>query len=220
MTRSATWLALSICLLAAGCTSLPCPPEEEGPPPFDFRLGPGDRLQVSVWGEQQLTQEIQVAADGSISYPLIGDVQLGGMSLAEARVEMAKRLRDTYVDPVVSLTLIEMRSHVLHVAGEVARPGTIPYVTGATVLGAIQAAGGFIPATAELGEVRVIRRRMTTPQAFVVDVESVLEGSCRDMWLAPGDAVYVPPRLLTRWSRWWHQALGGEEPAEERRRWR
>ena len=77
---------------------------------------------------------------------------------------------------------------------------------GATALGAIQAAGGFLAGTADLADVRVIRDRMNARQAYGMDVEEVLAGERTDMFLMPGDVVYVPPRLLTRWDRWWRQA--------------
>ena len=198
--------ALLLALLGSGCTALAEPPLlEAGPPAFEFRLGPGDRVQVDVWGETKLRQELVLGPDGVVSFPLIGDLNLSGKTLDEARVELAQRLRAGYVDPVVSVALLEMRSHVLHVLGEVARPGTIPYVRGATVLAAILAAGGHLDATAELSEVRVIRARTGTPIAYGLDLEAVLRGERSDMWLVPGDSVYVPPRALARWDRFWDQ---------------
>lgn len=207
--------ALLLCVLSAcGCSSLTPPPDASTPPPFEFRLGPGDKLQISVWGEKQLHKELEIGPDGQIAFPLIGDVRLSGLTPDEARVELAKRLKASYVDPVVSISLKEMRSHVIHVSGEVARPGSVPYVRGATVLGAIQAAGGFLPATAELEEVHVVRSRLSEPMAYGVDLQSVLDGRRFDMWLLPGDVVYVPPRTLTRWNRWWRQAFFWGDPVD------
>jgi polysaccharide export outer membrane protein len=201
-------------LLLAGCGSLPAPPIDPEPPPFEFRLGPGDRISVTVWGEKELQQELELGPDGAVAFPLIGDVDLAGLTPDEARIELAKRLRASYVDPVVSVALKEMRSHVIHVAGEVERPGSVPYVRGATVLGALQAAGGFKPATADLEGVRLLRTRLSEPSAFEVDVDAVLSGAASDAWLLPGDVVYVPPRTLTRWNRWWRQAFPWSDPVD------
>lgn len=208
-------LPLLALLCATGCTSLLPPPEESEPPPFEFRLGPGDKLRISVWGEKELHQELVLTPDGSVAFPLIGDVTLAGLTLDETRVELAKRLRAGYVDPVVSVALVEMHSHVIHVSGEVARPGSVPYVRGATALGAILAAGGFRSATADTEQVHVIRSRLSEPSTYGLDVQAVLEGQHFDMWLLPGDVIYVPPRLLTRWDRWWRQAMPWGEPVDK-----
>ena len=62
--------------------------------------------------------------------------------------------------------------------------------------------------------VRVIRDRMGQRVAYEVDLEDVLSGDAGDLWLVPGDVVYVPPRLLTRWDRWWRQASPFAEPVD------
>jgi polysaccharide biosynthesis/export protein len=207
-------LALALLASAGGCASYQEPPSEPDPPPFELRLGPGDRIRVSVWGEDRLAHDVEVGPDGSISFPLIGDVQVVGLTLDELRVEVAQRIKALVVDPVVSVSLLEIRSALVHVLGEVVRPGPVSYVRGATSLGAVQAAGGYLAPTADLAGVRVIRDRMGARVAFEVDLEDVLAGEANDMWLMPGDVVYVPPRLLTRWDRWWRQASPFAEPVD------
>ncbi|MCW8141460.1 MAG: polysaccharide export protein [Planctomycetota bacterium] len=198
-------LLLAALALLAGCAGLPAPPAAAEPPPVELRLGPGDRVRVSVWGEEKLQHDLEVAPDGAIAFPLIGDVAVVGLTLDELRIELAQRIKALVVDPVVSVGLLETRSAVVHVAGEVVRPGVVSFVRGASVLGAVQAAGGFLPATADLQAVRVVRDRMGERQAYEVDLEAVLAGEAPDAWLVPGDVVYVPPRLVTRWDRWWRQ---------------
>lgn len=207
-------LALLPGLALAGCGGLPTPPAADAPPEFEFRLGPGDRVRASLWGEQQLDREVEVGPDGVVSLPLIGDVRIQGLTLDEARVEIAQRYRAVLTDPVVSIEMLEMRSHVVHVMGEVARPGSVPYVRGATALGAIMAAGGALPATADLGDVRIVRDRMGATAAFALDADAVLAGEASDAWLLPGDLVYVPARLLSRWDRWWRQAVPWADPVD------
>jgi polysaccharide export outer membrane protein len=206
--------ALVLALALAGCGGLQAPPATAEPPPFELRLGPGDRLHVSVWGEDKLTRDLDVGPDGSIAFPLIGDVQVAGLTLDELRIELAQRIKALVVDPVVSVTLLESHSSMVHVLGEVARPGAVSYVRGATALGAIQAAGGYHAATADLEDVRVIRDRMGQRTAYALDLEEVLSGDAPDAWLIPGDVVYVPPRLLTRWNRWWRQAFPWSDPVD------
>lgn len=211
MTRLVTLALLP--LLLCGCGGLPAPPEEEGPPQFEVRLGAGDRLDISVWGEDKLHQEVTVGPDGVVAFPLIGSVSLRGLTLDEARVELAQRLRSSVLqDPVVSIRLVEVQSSVVHVLGEVARPGSVPYVQGASALGALLAAGGPLPASAELSRGRLVRDRLGRPEAYRLDFEAILAGEEKDAWLRPGDVVYVPPRTVSRWERWWRQALPWADP--------
>jgi len=206
------------CLAVAlgGCVALPEAPEAvDAAPLFEFRLGAGDRIHVGVWGEKNLQTDLTLGPDGHVSLPLVGDVELAGMTLDEARVGLAQRYRATYVDPVVSVSLREVRSHAIHVIGEVVRPGTVTFVQGATAMGAILASGGPRPATADLAAVRVVRQRLGgAPEAYVLDVEALLAGERADMWLEPGDLVYVPPRAVTRWDRFWRQAGPSGSPVD------
>jgi polysaccharide export outer membrane protein len=205
------WLVAALAL--QGCVAYSPRPHDAQPGPFEFRLGPGDRVEISVWSEQRLTLDTEIGPDGAISFPLIGHVELYGLTLDEARVALAKRLRAHLKDPVVSVALKDMRSHVVHVLGEVARPGSTPFVRGATVLAALQAAGSILPATADRSEVRVIRDRMTNPRVFRIDLEKVLAAEETDLYLEAGDVIYVPPRGLTAWDRGLRQ-LFGFDPSE------
>ncbi|MCA8922995.1 MAG: polysaccharide biosynthesis/export family protein [Planctomycetes bacterium] len=206
----AVFLALVI-VGCAGCRSLEEPPGGD-PPPFEFRLGPGDRIRVSVWGEDKLEHETVLGPDGVVALPLIGDVRLEGSTLDEARVEVAQRLRQSVlVDPVVSLALLDMRSHVVHLQGEVVTQGPIPFTHGLDVVSALSGAGGATR-DADLGDVRVIRGVRGKPTAYGVDLEAVLLGEQRAMWLLPGDVVYVPAALTPRWERWWRGALPWADP--------
>ncbi len=202
-------LALS---LVTGCVQFSDKPREANPAPFEFRLGPGDRIGVSVWKED-LALETEIGPDGAISFPLIGRVELSGLTLDEARVQLASRLTTHLKSPAVTVTLKEMRSKVIHVMGEVARPGSVPFVRGANVVSALQAAGSYIPATADISGVRVVRDRVTTPVVFRVDLEKIAAAQDTDMYLEPGDLVYVPPRGITSWDRTLRQFFGAD-PSE------
>jgi len=81
-------LALLPGLALAGCGGLPTPPAADAPPEFEFRLGPGDRVRASLWGEQQLDREVEVGPDGVVSLPLIGDVPHAESAFAETDAEL------------------------------------------------------------------------------------------------------------------------------------
>src|SRR5580698_7327557 len=112
--RRALFLAVSI--LCSSCVTYAEKPREADPAPFEFRLGAGDRIGVSVWKED-LALETEIGPDGAISFPLIGRIELAGLTLDEARVQLATRLAVHLKSPTVTITLKEMRSKVIHVMG-------------------------------------------------------------------------------------------------------
>jgi len=209
-------ILLAVALVSfTGCVQYSEKPHEANPAPFEFRLGAGDRIGVSVWKED-LALETEIGPDGAISFPLIGRVELSGLTLDEARVQLASRLMTHLKSPAVTVTLKEMRSKVIHVMGEVSRPGSVPFVRGANVVSAIQAAGSFIPATADIAEIHVVRDRVTTPVVFRVDLEKIASAQDTDMYLEPGDLIFVPPRGVTSWDRALRQFFGSD-PSERYR---
>jgi len=203
---------LLVLVLLSGCVTYAPKPFEASPAEFVFRLGPGDRVGISIWKED-LSLETEIGPDGAISFPLIGRVELQGLTLDEARVQLATRLAVHFKSPTVTVTLKEMRSKVIHVMGEVARPGSVPFVRGANVVSALQAAGSCIPPTADTSEVRVIRDRMTSPRVFRVDLDKIAAAQDTDMYLEPGDLIFVPSRGITSWDRGVRQFFGGD-PSE------
>jgi polysaccharide biosynthesis/export protein len=205
-------VALSVLACLAGCMTYTPKPNVAQPADFEFRLGPGDRVAISVWKED-LSEETEIGPDGNICFPLIGEQHLEGLKLNEARILLAKQLTSYFRDPQVIVALKEMHSHVIHVMGEVYRPGSVPFVRGATVVAAVQAAGSYIPSTADIDEVRVVRDRVTTPIVYRVDLVKIAAGEDTDMYLEPGDLVYVPPRTITSWDRGLRQ-LFGSDPSE------
>lgn len=129
--RAALLLA-SLCVLAG-----PAPAQESG-----YRLAPGDRIALSVFGQTELSGEYSVGTDGNLFLPLIGEVPVSGSTLPEAQKQVVARLADGYIQqPVVSLRIMEMRP--IYVLGDVRLPGSYPFRPGASVLSGIALAGGF-----------------------------------------------------------------------------
>lgn len=107
-----------------------------------YSLGPGDRIGVSLYSESTLGGEFVINPEGTISFPLIGAVQAGGMSVAEFTSHLEDRLRDGYLrDPRATVAVLNYRPYYL--IGEVNSPGTYPYSSGLTVYNAVAIAGGF-----------------------------------------------------------------------------
>jgi polysaccharide export outer membrane protein len=107
-----------------------------------YKLGPNDRVRIIVFGQPTLTGEFTVDGNGVLSYPLIGNIQAGGMTTAELQQTITKKLEPDYlVNPSVSAEVVTRRP--FYVIGEVQKPGNYPYVTDMTILNAVAMAGGF-----------------------------------------------------------------------------
>ncbi len=107
-----------------------------------YRLGIGDRINISVLGETELSGELLIDGAGNIEMPLLGPVQVAGKSLAEARSHLTQLLENDFLkDPLVSVRISELRP--IFVLGDVRIPGQHPFRFGLTILNAIATAGGF-----------------------------------------------------------------------------
>jgi polysaccharide export outer membrane protein len=131
--RSLVTTLLLLALLAAGTQAL----ANTG-----YRLGPGDVINVQVFGEDDLTRELKLGEDGRINYAFVGQIRLQGMTLLEVEQEITRRLKGDYlVNPQVSVTMAAYRP--FFISGEVKSPGGFPYQPGLTVSRAIALAGGL-----------------------------------------------------------------------------
>ena len=107
-----------------------------------YRLGAGDLISISVYDEPDLSLELRIGLSGTISYPLLGDVDVAGLSPKQLEVKLLEKLKGPYlVDPSVSVSIMEYRP--FYVTGEVEKPGSYPFHPGLTVERAISIAGGF-----------------------------------------------------------------------------
>lgn len=110
--------------------------------PQVYQLGPGDKLRVIVFGEEQLSGEFAVDGSGRIALPLIGEVRAAGLSARELEETIATRLADGYLrNPRVSVEVMTFRP--FYIIGEVNNPGQYPYVSGMTARQAVAMAGGY-----------------------------------------------------------------------------
>ena len=108
----------------------------------DYRLGPADRLRVTVFGHDDLTNEYTVASNGTVSFPLIGDLDAEGLTVTEFQRLTEQRLSEGYLkSPRVTAEIMSFRP--FYILGEVSRAGEYPYTNRLTVLNAIATAGGF-----------------------------------------------------------------------------
>ena len=151
----------------------------------DYILGPGDKLRISVFGEDNLTGEFSVSGSGQISFPLIGDVQSAGRTVQQVRTAIKEALRNGYLkDPRVSAEVLTFRPYFI--LGEISRPGEYPYADGITALNAIATAGGFT-------------YRANRKFIFIKRADSSREQRIRltsGVMLSPGDTARIAERLF------------------------
>lgn len=141
--RSRRVFSLSVLgALAAGCAStIPSGGDRELQPEA-YRVGAGDQLRITVFGEDSLTGQYLINPQGQIAFPLIGNVDAGGKTLAELTATLTEALQRDYVrQPNVSVEVLTYRP--FFILGEVRTPGTYAYSANLTVLNAVATAQGF-----------------------------------------------------------------------------
>lgn len=161
----------------------------------DTTLGAGDVFEVRVFRQDDMTGTYSVSAEGTISFPLVGEVAVSGKTPAQIERELRDRLADGYLqNPQVSVLVKEYRSKKISVFGQVREPGTFSFTEGMTVVEAVAQAGGFTD-LARKNAVTVTRAQGQEKTRFTVPVEDIGEGKADNFLLRPGDVVFVPRRL-------------------------
>jgi polysaccharide export outer membrane protein len=151
----------------------------------DYRLGSGDKVRVTTFGEESLTGEFFVSASGKLAIPLVGEVQAGGMTALEFQRELESTFRNGYLrEPRVSVEVLNYRPY--YILGEVKKPGEYPYTNGLTVLNAVATAEGF---TYRANNKKVFIRRANQ----TVEQEAPLVATTQ---VAPGDTIRIAERFF------------------------
>ena len=156
-----------------------------GAPGDHYTLGTGDKLKVTVYGEDELSGEVTVDGSGQVQLPLIGQVQAAGLTVHEFVGEVTKSLENGYLkDPRVSVEVENYRP--FYIMGEVNKPGEYPYESGLSVLGAVALAGGF---TYRADDTEVYIRRNGSADEATVPANSTEK-------VVPGDIIRVAERIF------------------------
>ncbi len=157
----------------------------------NYRLGPLDVIEVSVFEVPELTKTLQVDAGGMISLPLIGPVTAGGRTISEIEREIAQRLAKDYLQsPQVSVFVKDYTSQRITVEGAVNNPGVFPIAGRTTLLQAIAMAKGP-DRTADESGVIVFRTGAQSKTAAVFDLAPIRSGASPDPVLMAGDVIVV-----------------------------
>lgn len=188
------WVALLA--LVAGAMSL------RAQSAADYTIGASDVLNIQVFDQPDLGGKYTVEADGTFSFPLIGRIKAGGMSLRGFETELKKKLADGYFrNPQVTVAVEQYRSQRVFVMGEVRAPGPVALTGGMTLIEALSRAGSTLPSAS--GEVAIVRAQQGARGPVLLDQggSEILRASIRDLEagamkqnieLRDGDTIFVP----------------------------
>jgi len=160
--------------------------------PDDYRLGPEDRLQVSVARQPELTRELVVSQTGTVAAPLIGEIRAAGLTPGQLAARMADLLaRDYIVDPQVDIAVLEYRSQWVVIGGEVREPKRVALRGGTDLKEALAEAGGLGPQAGT--RIEISRRLADGSAAETIQVDrQAFERGNENPQLQHGDIVNVP----------------------------
>lgn len=167
--------------VAAGAAA---PAEQTSTTP-GYKLDVGDKVRMTVFNEPALSNEYTVAADGTLSLPLIGELPVAGKNTGQVIAMITAKYGDGYLrDPKISLDVLTYRP--FYILGEVTKPGEYPFSNGLTVMKAVATAQGFTY-RANKGNVYIKRSGETGEQKYKLTA---------DLTVQPGDTVRVGERYF------------------------
>ncbi len=166
----------------------------------DYILQPLDLLRVRVFQEEDMDREVRISRDSAVSLPLIGRVDLKGLTIREAEGLIAELYnRDYLVNPQINIVVQEYARRTVNVLGSVGKPGEVefPREEGLTLLDAISRAGGF-DRLADRRKVRLTRKQEDGSVVnHVINTDHIIQGESTELWvLQTDDLIFVPERLL------------------------
>lgn len=170
------------------------PSETKIPPDSDsYVLGPEDVIQIQVWKEDTLSQQVLVRADGKISLPLLDDVQAAGFTPLKLKEILTEKFKKYVDSPLVTVIVREAKSNKIYVSGQVAKPGVYNLVEETSFLQLVPMVGGFTE-WANQRKILLIRREKGKETRIIINYKKIISGEdlTGNIILKPGDTIIVP----------------------------
>lgn len=195
---------VGVLLLLAACTnSLPSAQTLPAAAPTDtanYRIGPGDVLNVFVWHNTDLSAQMPVRPDGRISMPLIGDIAAAGMTPTDLAAQIQDKLKTYVKDPLVTVIptqFVGLFTRQVRVIGEAVQPRAIPYSASMTALDVMIAVGGLTK-YADGNRAVLVRAIDGKQQSYQVHLDSLVRDGdvSQNVAMQPGDILIIPQRFF------------------------
>jgi polysaccharide export outer membrane protein len=188
-------VAIAAIALLGGCYAPLHGPWPQGPThAAAYRIGAGDVLRINVWQNQELTSRVTVRPDGAVTLPLVDEVPVAGLTVAEANTRIGEAYRRFIAaENHVTVVVEEIHSYRVYVLGRVNHPGEFEPRRSVDVLQALALAGGPLR-TADTGRIAVIHREDDgTPRRYLFSYDEAVGGRLEmNFQLGTGDTVVVP----------------------------
>lgn len=166
----------------------------------EYLIESGDLLEIVILGEEELSRTLMVMHNGTISFPLIGEVKVAGLTTEQAVELLVEKLKKYFTQPVVSIIFKSPTLPYVSVFGEVLRQGAVEYQRGLRVSDYIALAGG--PGSrANLGKVKVVRFQQGIPVATTINVNDIINKGLMEnnFELKSGDWIQVSKKFTINW---------------------
>lgn len=189
--------------LSSGCTSLGYPPAPADLPEMpvnSYIIGPGDTLEVLVWGNPEISRTVVVPPDGSINIPLVENVPAAGKTASELADDLEQRLSKYIRNPVVTVIVsgfVGPYSRQIRVLGEAVQPQALQYRQGMTLLDVMIAVGGLTP-FADGNDAKLIRTVDGERKIYSVRLDDLVRDGdiTANVEMRPGDILIIPKSFL------------------------
>ena len=198
--RAITAVVVLIVTGCGGAPPLPPAPPASSLPSAEYRIGPGDSLNIFVWRNPELTLTVPVRPDGRLSIPLVEDVVAIGKTPTTLAREFEERLSKYVKEPLVTVIVEGFVGPIpeqIRVIGEAAQPRALPYRTDMTLLDVMIAVGGLTKYAAGNDSV-IVRTAQGEQNTYSVHLNSLIrDGDIEsNVALRPGDILIIPQRLF------------------------
>jgi len=166
-------------------------PATDIPVPVDYIIGPGDVVQITLFGSKNQEYNLAVSRDGLLNLPEIGPIMVAGLSFKQLNNTLQERISKQMIGIKASISLGKLRSIRVFVLGDVNKPGSYTVSSLSTMTNALLLSGGV----KEIGSLRNIRLKRNGKRVGKLDLyDLLLRGdSSKDKRLLPGDVIFVPP---------------------------
>ena len=181
-----------------------------GQAPEYYRIGAGDILSVFVWQHPDLSSEVPVMSDGTITYPLCGRMKVSGFSTDEVKELIRSRLKEYIVEPEISVNMSKYSFKQVSIIGEVSKPGSFAWVESYLLSDYVGLAGGP-SSSAKTSKIYISRKHIDNTVIIEVNLDDIISkgNKSQDIPLQPGDMVTVPQKFNWTEFRWAIASVAG-----------